>query len=57
LGSNLILNHPSSIILAFILSITFSNIAKYLIENKDKKKMLKAFGEYISKDIAEEILS
>ena len=54
--SNLILNHPASIVLAFILSVTFSNIAKYLIENKNKKKMLKALWEYISKDIANKIL-
>lgn len=54
--SNLIFNHPTLIILAFILSIVFSNIAKYLIENKDKKKILKALWEYISKDIANKIL-
>jgi len=53
----LLLNYSASIVLAFILSITFSNIAKYLIENKDKKKVLKALWEYISKDVAEEILS
>jgi len=53
----IILNHASHLIVIFILSITFSNIAKYLTENKDKKKMLKAFGEYVSKDIAEEILN
>ena len=57
LSSNILLNHPASIVLAFILSLTFSNITKYLIENKDKKKVLKALWEYISKDIAKEILS
>jgi hypothetical protein len=57
LPTNLIFNHPTSIILAFIFSITFSNIAKFLIENKNKQKLVKALGEYISKDIAREILN
>jgi len=55
--SNIMFNYPSSLILAFIFSFTLSNIVKYLIENKDKKKVLKALWEYISKDVAEEILN
>ena len=53
----IILNHPAYLVFVFILSITFSNIAKYITENKDKKKMIKALWEYISKDIAQEILN
>ncbi len=53
----LMLNYPAHTIFAFILSITFSNIVKYFTENKDKKKMLGALSEYISKDIANEILN
>ena len=53
----IMLNHPAYIIFSFILAITFSNIAKYLTENKDKRKMLNALSEYISKDIASEILN
>jgi hypothetical protein len=30
---------------------------KYLIENKDKNKLDKALSEYVSKAIAEEIIS
>lgn len=51
------LNNPAHIIFAFILAVTFSNISKYLTENKDKRKMLNALSEYISKDIASEILN
>lgn len=57
LRTGMFLNHPAYLIFVFILSITSSNIVKYLIENKDKKKMIKAFWEYISKDIAQEILT
>jgi adenylate cyclase len=52
----IVLNHPAYMFLAFTLSIMFSNIVKYITENKDKKKMIKALWEYISKDIAQEIL-
>ena len=39
------------------MSITISNIVKYLIENKSKKKLVKALSEYISGDIAKKILN
>lgn len=54
--SNILLNYPIEIILSFILSITFSNIVKYIIENINKNKLNKALSEYVSKDIAEEIM-
>jgi len=54
--SSLLLNHPSSLIIAFIFSIITSNLIKYLRENKYKKKMVQALSEYISKDIANKIL-
>ncbi len=53
----IMLNYPAYTIFAFIMAITISNIAKYLTENKDKKRMLGALSEYISKDIASEILN
>ncbi len=53
----LILNYPFELFLAIILSAVFSNILKYLFENKDKLKLNKALSEYVSKDVAEEILS
>ena len=55
-STNLILNYPSLIIISFILSITFSNIIKFIIENKNKNKVLGALSEYVSKDIAYKIL-
>lgn len=54
---HLILNYPFELILSFIFSATISNILKYLFENKDKVKLNKALSEYVSKDIANEILS
>lgn len=51
------LNYPFEVFLAFLISIVISNIAKYIIENKDKTKLNTALSEYVSKDIAEEILS
>jgi len=53
----LLLNNPASIFLAFIISVTLSNIVKYLTENQNKKKLVKALSEYISEDIAKKILS
>ena len=55
--SNLFLNNPASIFLAFFISVTVSNIVKYLTENKNKKKLVKALWEYISTDIAQKILT
>jgi adenylate cyclase len=40
-----------------LLSTVISNIVKYIIENKDKTKLNTALSEYVSKDIADEILS
>lgn len=55
--TNYILNFPFELFLSFILALLLSNIVKYLIENKDKTKLNKALSEYVSKDIAAEILS
>lgn len=54
---HLVLNFPSELIISFFISLILSNIVKYLIENKDKIKLNKALSEYVSKDIAAEILS
>ncbi len=54
---NLVLNFPFELFLSFLLALLLSNIIKYWIENKDKTKLNKALSEYVSKDIAAEILS
>ncbi len=54
---NLVPNFSFELICAILLSTVLSNIAKYIIENKDKTKLNTALSEYVSKDIAEEILS
>jgi len=55
--TNLILNYAIELIFALVFSLTFTNIAKYLIENKHKQKLNKALSEYVSEDVAHEILS
>lgn len=55
--TNIVINYPSEIIFSLIMSLTSSNLIKYLIENKEKGKLNKALSEYVSEDIAREILS
>ena len=55
--TNLILSYPIELIFSLILSLITSNIFKYLNENKNKEKLNKALWEYVSTDIAKEILS
>ncbi len=55
--TNIVINFPTELIFALIMSLTSSNLVKYLVENKEKWKLNKALGEYVSKDIAHEILS
>lgn len=55
--SNILLNYPIEIFISFIIWLTSSNIVKYINENKNKNKLNKALWEYVSKDIAEEVLS
>ena len=55
--TNLIINFPLELLFALVLSLTSSNIIKYLIENKNKNKLNKALSEYVSWDIVSEILS
>jgi len=52
----LILNRPADLVIALILSLLVSNIVKYLVENKNKTRLIKALSEYISKDVAHKIL-
>ncbi|MCP4523589.1 MAG: adenylate/guanylate cyclase domain-containing protein [Candidatus Gracilibacteria bacterium] len=54
---NLIINYFFELVFALFLSLAISNIFKYMIENKHKNKLNQALGEYVSKDIASEILS
>jgi hypothetical protein len=55
--TNIILYFSVEFILALIISLTVSNIAKYIIENKNKTRLNKALSEYVSVDVANEILS
>ena len=55
--TNFVLNYPFELLLSLIISLAISNIAKYLIENKNKNKLNKALSQYVSKEIAEAILS
>ncbi len=53
---NLTLNHPAQFAFALIITLTVSNIIKSFTEDKNKTKLSKALWEYVSKDIAKEIL-
>lgn len=55
--TNLLLNYSIELALALVFSLAISNIVKYLIENRHKTKLNKALSEYVSEDIANEILS
>jgi len=57
LTTPLIPNYLVELILSLLLSTLLTNIDKYGIENKQKWKLNKALSEYVSKDIASEILS
>lgn len=55
--TNTLINYPFEFLISIFLSLTLSNIVKYLIENRHKTKLNKALSEYVSVDIAREILS
>jgi hypothetical protein len=55
--NKLFLNYPIELLFALILTITLSNIVKYLVESRNKSVLVKALSEYISEDIAKKILS
>lgn len=55
--TNYLLNHLFELYLALLFSLSLSNTYKYLSENKSKIKLNKALSEYVSKAIAEEVLS
>ena len=50
------LNYPAQFIFALIITLTVSNILKSFMEDKNKTRLNKALSQYVSKDIAEEIL-
>lgn len=52
-----VINFPAQFIFALILSLTVSNILKSYLEDKNKTLLNKALSQYVSKDIAQEILS
>ncbi len=51
-----VLNFPVQFLFSLIITLTVSNILKSFMEDKNKSKLNKALGQYVSKDIAEEIL-
>lgn len=55
--TNYVLNNLFELFLALLMSLIISNIVKFIIENKDKIKLNNALSEYVSKDIAKEIIS
>lgn len=55
--ADMIINNIYELYIALIFWLALSNIFKYMIENKHKNKLNKALWEYVSKDIAAEILS
>ena len=55
--TNLIINFPLELFSALVLSLIFSNIIKYLTELKNRQRLNRALSEYVSEDIASEILS
>lgn len=57
LGTNLILNFPSEIIFSLLLAFTWANIVKFLMEDANKRRLNSALSEYVSSNIAEEILA
>jgi len=52
----LVLNFPVQFIFALVITLTISNILKSIMEDKNKTRLNKALSQYVSKDIAEEIL-
>lgn len=54
--TNLVINYTIELIFSLIFSLTLSNIIKFVIENESKLKLNKALSEYVSRDIADEIL-
>jgi hypothetical protein len=55
--NNVFLNYPAELLFSLILSLTLSNILKYLLEDRNKQVLSQALSEYISKDIANKILT
>lgn len=56
LYTNLLPNFYIEFLLWLILTLIFSNIIKFIFENKDKKKLNTALWEYVSKEVSAEIL-
>ncbi len=51
-----LLNFPVELLVWLIFSLAISNTVKYFIENRNKVKLSKALSEYVSKEVAHEIL-
>lgn len=54
---NFALNFPAQFIFGLVITLTISNILKSFMEDKNKTLLNKALSQYVSKDIAKEILS
>ena len=57
LFTNYLLTYIIEFAVALLLSLAVSNIVKYYIENNSRLKLNKALSEYVSEDVANEILS
>ena len=55
--TNLLINFPLELFVAMLLSLSSANIIKYMVELQHKNKLNKALAEYVSEDIAREVLS
>lgn len=56
-STNLIINYPTELLFSLIFSLSITNIIKFILENKDKNRLNQALSDYVSRDIAHEILS
>lgn len=57
LSTDLIPSLYVEFLLGWILVLVFSNMVKYFLENKDKKRLHSALWEYVSKEVSSEILN
>lgn len=55
--TNLVINFPIELIFWLLFSLAFANIVKFIIENENRLKLNRALSEYVSWNIAEEIMS
>lgn len=57
LNTNILVQRPVEFLVGILFSLIISNIVKYLITDKHKQKLNQALSEYVSTDVAKEIIS